>query len=117
VNAEFNWWLIIVGLVIGAGIVWLVLDDSRRREVDVDASERSAEARWIAEALRRDGRTIDDDDVLAVLDEHASYLSAPPPDDVMPDPAERLGRPMAGVGRPPMARPRDDPADAHRDPA
>ena len=35
VNAEFNWWLLIVGLVIGAGLVWLVLADSRRREVDI----------------------------------------------------------------------------------
>ena len=26
VNAEFNWWLLIVGLVVGAGLVWFVAD-------------------------------------------------------------------------------------------
>jgi hypothetical protein len=30
-NAEFNVWLLIVGLVVGAGLVWLVIMDSRRR--------------------------------------------------------------------------------------
>jgi hypothetical protein len=115
VNAEFNWWLIIVGLVIGAGLVWLILEDSRRREVDVDAKERAGEARWIAAGLRRDGRTLDDDDVLAVLDEHASYLAAPPPDDSLDDEPPRPGRARGGVGRAPMARPRDDVGDAHRD--
>ena len=36
VNAEFNWWLLIVGLVVGAGLVWFVLMDARRRDEDVD---------------------------------------------------------------------------------
>jgi hypothetical protein len=81
VNAEFNWWLLIVGLVIGAGLVWLILADSSRREADVTARERAAEARWIAAELRRGGRGIDDDDVADVLDLHAAYLAAPPPDE------------------------------------
>jgi hypothetical protein len=51
VNAEFNWWLLIVGLVVGAGLVWLVMADSRRREVDVSEAERDGEAQWIAEAM------------------------------------------------------------------
>jgi hypothetical protein len=38
VNAEFNWWLLIVGLVIGAALVYLVLADSSRRESEVSAS-------------------------------------------------------------------------------
>ncbi len=45
VNSEFNWWLLIVGLVVGAGLVWLVVADSRRREVDVNEAEREGEAR------------------------------------------------------------------------
>jgi hypothetical protein len=35
VNGEFNWWLLILGLVIGAGLVWLVLADTRRRASDL----------------------------------------------------------------------------------
>jgi hypothetical protein len=81
VNAEFNWWLLIVGLVIGAGLVWLILADSARREVDVEQRERAGEARWIAEELRRAGRTVTDETVLDVLDLHAAYLGAPPPDE------------------------------------
>jgi hypothetical protein len=80
VNGEFNWWLLIVGLVIGAGVVWLILADSARREVDVEQRERAGEARWIAEELRRAGRTVTDETVLEVLDLHAAYLGAPPPD-------------------------------------
>jgi hypothetical protein len=81
VNAEFNWWLLIVGLVIGAGLVWLILADGSRRDADVTARERAAEARWIAEELRRSGRRLDDHVVADVLDLHALYLSAPPPDE------------------------------------
>lgn len=102
-NAEFNWWLLIVGLVIGAGLVWLVLADASRREVDVADRERPSEARWIAAALRRSGRRVDDDDVLQVLDLHASYLESPPPD----EPGDRDdawdGEPAAGPT--PLARP------------
>jgi hypothetical protein len=100
VNAEFNWWLLIVGLVIGAGLVWLILADSARREADVTERERAAEARWIAAELRRAGRGVDDDDVADVLDLHALYLAAPPPDE--PDeradafePAETFDPPLA----------------------
>jgi hypothetical protein len=88
VNAEFNWWLLIVGLVVGAGLVWLVVADSRRREVDVREAERAAEALWIAEAMADAGRPIGDGDVLDVLRLHAAYLAASPPDEPFDDPAE-----------------------------
>jgi hypothetical protein len=67
VNAEFNWWLLIVGLVVGAGLVWLVVADTRRREVDVSEAERAGEARWIAETMAAAGRAIGDRDVLDIL--------------------------------------------------
>src|SRR5258706_13666498 len=76
VNSEFNWWLLIVGLVVGAGLVWLVVADSRRREVDVNEAEREGEARWIAEAMTDAGRRVEDDDVLDILRLHAAYLAA-----------------------------------------
>lgn len=81
VNAEFNWWLLIVGLVIGAGLVWLVLADSRRRDVDILEREREGEALWIADTLADVGRPVDADDVLEVLRLHADYLAAGPPDE------------------------------------
>jgi hypothetical protein len=92
VNAEFNWGLLIVGLVIGSGLVWLVLADSRRREVDVTEQERAGEARWIAEAMADAGARIDDEDVREVLRLHAEYLAAGPPDE---DPLVDAGEPGA----------------------
>jgi hypothetical protein len=85
VNADFNWWLLIVGLVVGAGLVWLILADGARREADVTASERPSEARWIGDQLRRTGRSVDDDTVADVLDLHAAYLTAVPPDEPAED--------------------------------
>ena len=85
VNAEFNWWLLIVGLVVGAGLVWLVVADSRRRDADVSDAEREGEARWITESMIDAGRRINDADVLDVLRLHAAYLAASPPDEPFED--------------------------------
>ncbi len=85
VNAEFNWWLLIVGLVMGAGLVWLVVADSRRREVDIEERERGGEARWIGEAMTDAGRPVDEADVLDILRLHAAYLGASPPDEIEDD--------------------------------
>lgn len=81
VNAEFNYWLLIVGLVVGAGLVWLVLSDTRRRDADLGELEREGEAQWIAGAMLDAGRDVDEADVLDVLRLHAAYLAAPPPDE------------------------------------
>ncbi|HEY7589527.1 MAG TPA: hypothetical protein VH723_00905 [Candidatus Limnocylindrales bacterium] len=82
-NAEFNWWLLIVGLAIGAGLVWLVLADSSRRDVDVDADELPVEAAWISATLADSGEAIDVESVERVLRLHRAYLAAPPPDEVV----------------------------------
>ncbi|HUQ79023.1 MAG TPA: hypothetical protein VM427_09170 [Patescibacteria group bacterium] len=103
-NAEFNWWLLIVGLVIGAGLVWLVLADSRRRDVDILEREREGEALWIADALADAGRPVDAEDVLEVLRLHADYLAAGPPDeelagDATPDePRALMAHPIVRAG-------------------
>ena len=94
-NAEFNWWLLIVGLVVGAGLVWLVVADSRRREVDVSAAEREGEAHWIAATMTDVGQPIDDADVLDILRLHAAYLAASPPDESFDEKIE--GGLMAGT--------------------
>ena len=107
-NAEFNWWLLIVGLVVGAGLTWLVLADSSRREVDIEDRELDAESRWIADALADLHRPLDDERVLDVLRLHRAYRSASPPDEVdEPWTATDPDAPLrADPGeRPPMAHP------------
>jgi hypothetical protein len=101
VNGDFNWWLLIVGLVIGAGLVWLILADSSRREADVSARERPSEARWIADQLRRAGHSVDDDAVADVLDLHALYLTALPPDEPAEDGSVTVPAPGPEVARGP----------------
>ncbi|HVL52761.1 MAG TPA: hypothetical protein VM344_00705, partial [Vitreimonas sp.] len=85
VNAEFNWWLLIVGLVIGAALVYLVLADASRRESELTAEERPLEATWIAATLRAEGIPMDPSTAERVLELHREYLAAPPPDEPSPD--------------------------------
>jgi len=79
-NAEFNVWLLIVGLVVGAGLVWLVVMDSRRRDSEIDAVERPREAAWLSAVMADDGYDISPDAAEQLLLLHRVYLEAPPPD-------------------------------------
>jgi hypothetical protein len=81
VNAEFNVWLLIVGLVLGAGLVWLVVMDSRRRDAEIDAVERPREAAWLSAALYEDGFDVSPEAADRLLLLHREYLDAPPPDE------------------------------------
>jgi hypothetical protein len=78
--AQFDWWLLVVGIVGGAGLVWLVVAEFRRREEDVAVDELALEASWIAEAITDVGRPIDDETVGEVLRLHRAYLAGPIPD-------------------------------------
>jgi hypothetical protein len=92
VNAEFNWWLLIVGLVAGAGLVWFVVMDSRRREAEVDATELPSEAAWLSARLEDEGYDVSTDAAERLLLLHREYLDAPPPDEPWePDEAEQDG--------------------------
>jgi hypothetical protein len=86
VNAEFNVWLLIVGLVVGAGLVWLVVMDSRRRDSEIDATERPREAAWISAVLRDDGVDVSPEVAERIVLLHRAYLEAPPPDGVAGEP-------------------------------
>jgi hypothetical protein len=79
-NAEFNYWLLIVGLVVGGALVWLVVADSSRRDEDVLDAELPAEAAWIADAIEARGERADPAAVERVLRLHRVYLTLPPPD-------------------------------------
>lgn len=92
-NAEFDWWLLLVGAVAGAALAWLVLADSVRREQDVADDELPAEAAWIARSLTEAGDPVDAETAERILRAHRRYLRLPPPDALV-DPAE-LDAPVA----------------------
>ena len=81
-NAESNVWLLIVGLVVGAGLVWLVVMDSRRRESEIDAIELPREAAWLSAVMTEDGDEVSPEVAERLLLLHRAYLDAPPPDEV-----------------------------------
>lgn len=82
--AEFQWWLLLVGLVAGGGLVAVVYLDGARRDQDIEAAELPAEAQWIAERLAGDRRGLDASVIEAVLREHREYRQLPPPDRLEP---------------------------------
>jgi hypothetical protein len=75
---DFNWWLLIIGVVAGGLLTWLVLAESKREEGEIGETELPAEAAWIARTLA----TPAVDSALAedVLRAHRRYLGFPPPD-------------------------------------
>jgi hypothetical protein len=85
VNAEFNVWLLIVGLVVGAGLTWLVMMDGRRRDAEIDAGEFPREAAWLSAVMAEDGYEVSPDAAEQLLLLHRAYLGAPPPDPVAED--------------------------------
>ena len=104
-NAEFNVWLLIVGLVVGAGLVWLVVMDSRRRESEVDAVELPREAAWLSAVMREDGDDVSPEAAERLLLLHRAYLDAPPPDaPALPDDVEDVDDAVRD-GRSPGQRP------------
>ncbi len=103
-NAEFDVWLLIVGLVVGAGLVWLVILDSRRRETEVDAVERPREAAWLSAVLVDEGYDVSPEAADRLLVLHRAYLDAPPPDGAMTGPPPE----DAKIAPPPEGEPTHD---------
>ena len=82
--AEFQWWLLIVGLVAGGALVAVISMDGARRDGDLADDERAAEATFIEAQLAAEGEAIDRFTVAAVLRAHSEYLQLPPPDRIEP---------------------------------
>ena len=99
-GAEFNWWLLIVGVVAGGALTWLVLADFARRDREISDEELAAEAAWIARTL--DTPLLDADLAEEVLRAHRRYLGFPPPD-VLVAPEELPALAEDGVSAEPPA--------------
>ena len=70
----WQWWALILGLGLGAGIYWLVRERLPRSEDDLDAVEQAAEARWISGIVGRMGGDAPPEVVGLVLELHREYL-------------------------------------------
>ncbi|HJW23087.1 MAG TPA: hypothetical protein VJ506_11720 [Candidatus Limnocylindrales bacterium] len=81
---EFQWWVLIVGLVAGGTIVGLLTANFGRRDADLEVDEQEAEATFIASHLSAGGRAVDRATVADVLEAHREYLGLPAPDAILP---------------------------------
>jgi hypothetical protein len=111
-------WLLIVGLVLGAGLILLVVMDSRRGEAEIDADERPREAAWLSLVLAEDGFDVSPEAAERLLVLHRAYLGAPPPDEIVEEgPAEEPettpgGEMPSDWGQRPPTRTGDEPTAA-----
>jgi hypothetical protein len=76
-NAEFQWWLLLVGLVIGALLVFLVMVDFARSSDEQADAELSREADWIAGLLRHPDGPVDPALVEDILRLNREWLAGP----------------------------------------
>ena len=94
--SEFNWWLLLLGLVVGGGLTWLVLAETRRREQDLEEEDLADEAVWLEARLAEEGRPPPADTIERVVQLHREYLAVVPPsdeaDEWLPPWARRGGR-------------------------
>ena len=116
-NAEFNVWLLIVGLILGAGLVWLVVMDSARRESEIDAVELPREAAWLSVVMAEDGYDVSPEAAERLLLLHRAYLGAPPPDEIEDESSAQSPPPSTGGAsrEPPDASTSETPNRASRD--
>jgi len=76
-NAEFQWWLLLVGLVVGAILVFLVMADFSRSADEQADGELSHEASWIAGQLTSADRPLDPATVEDILRLNREWLAGP----------------------------------------
>jgi hypothetical protein len=109
-NDGFSWWLVVLGIAIGIGLVWLFTVRLPVSESDIDAEETVEEAGWISETIESWGGVAPAPLVQEVLELHRRYLngdrSVPgAPDEVEPSdgPADAPAAEMAAAASAPDA--------------
>jgi hypothetical protein len=75
-NDGDTWWLLILGIAIGASVALLMTLRLPRRDDDLGRAERVAEASWISATIERDGGIAPHALVEEILDLHRAYLSS-----------------------------------------
>ncbi len=73
-NDGYAWWLVLVGLAVGLGVMWLALVRLPRDEDDIDPEERDHEAGWIGATIESRGGICPQPLALEVLELHHEYL-------------------------------------------
>jgi hypothetical protein len=128
--AEFNLWLLVLGIAAGAAVTWVVIGTIARNDDEVAAEEQAAEADWIARTIEEHGGRAPTQLVAQILSLHRRYLqggvvipvpepepeadaadqpvevevegetAATRPTELAGDAAEAEGTPDEGVGKP-----------------
>jgi hypothetical protein len=73
-NDGFSWWLVVLGIAVGIGLVWLFTVRLPVTESDVDAEETAEEAAWICQTIESWGGVAPTALVQEVLELHQRYL-------------------------------------------
>jgi hypothetical protein len=74
-NAEFQWWLLLLGLVVGAVLTYLVIGDFRRGDDEADDLDLAREAEWMSSAVEADGGRLDPAAAEDILRLHRAWLA------------------------------------------
>ncbi len=101
-NDEFQWWLLLVGLVIGALLVFLVMADFSRSSDEQAEAELDREGDWIAGQLGASGGPVDPGLVGEILRLNREWLAGPVSPAIEPPPPP-LTPPAAPPALPPAA--------------
>lgn len=113
---QYIGWALVVGIVLGAALVWFVLGRLPRQSDDIGPQERALEAEWISRTIESRGGAAPEALVEEVLDLHTRYLDRPPLDVPRQPTAQpvAVGAEAAPAGRPDEQELRDEPPPGDR---
>ena len=107
-NDEFQWWLLLVGLVVGALLVFLVMVDFSRSADEQTEAELAREAAWMAALLQATDGEIDPGLIHEILRLHREWLAgatSPAIEAPASDTGATLGQPPADEPPPTSSAP------------